>query len=153
MAKNGTKAMPSSAQRPSTPFSSARRQSRPKEFCTHTTGAISRASRTCSARTLDSPRCRTSPASRSSASAPKCSATESQSGPLRRRLTTSRQSRPSWRRFSSTWPRSSSGRAMVSHSPDGARPGPTLLTTVTAGPRQEASARLINSLAERSGEK
>ena len=46
----------------------------------------------------------------------------------RRKFTTSRWSRPSWRRFSSTWPRSWSGRAAVGHSPDGSRPGPTLVT-------------------------
>ena len=49
----------------------------PYRFCTQTTGAMARASASCAGVTPDRPRWRISPASRSSASAPKCSATES----------------------------------------------------------------------------
>ena len=49
----------------------------PYRFCTQTTGAIASAWSRCAARTLDRPRCRIRPASRSPASAPKCSAIES----------------------------------------------------------------------------
>ena len=44
-----------------------------------------------------------------------------------RRFTTSRWSRPSWRRFSSTWARSWSRLGPGSQSPDGSRPGPTFV--------------------------
>ena len=49
----------------------------PYRFCTQTTGAMAWASARCSGSTLERPRWRISPASRSSASAPKCSAIES----------------------------------------------------------------------------
>ena len=49
----------------------------PYGFCTQTTGAMAWASARCSGGTLERPRWRISPASRSSASAPKCSAIES----------------------------------------------------------------------------
>ena len=72
IAKNGTNAMPCSAQARSTV--SCSRRSRPYLFCTHTTGAIAVASASCATLTSETPRCRISPASRSSAGAPKCSA-------------------------------------------------------------------------------
>ena len=72
---------------------------------------------------------------------------------MTRRFTTSRWSRPSWRRFSSTWPRSWSGAGRGAATvPDGSRPGPTLVT-MTRSSGYGASAELISSLAERSGEK
>ena len=75
MAKNGTNATPCSAHS-STSASSSRRAVRPYWFCTHTTGAIASASVRWSAATLEMPRWRIRPASRSSASAPNRSASE-----------------------------------------------------------------------------
>ena len=51
---------------------SGRRSGRLYAFCTRTTGATACASARCSGPTPEMPRCRISPASRSSASAPKC---------------------------------------------------------------------------------
>ena len=123
----------------------------PYRFCTHTTGATARASASWAGVTPDKPRCRISPACCSSASAPNGSATEVMLGIIRR-FTTSSTSRPSCRRFSSTWPRSWSGRAAPAHRPDGSRAGPTLVT-MTSPSGYGLSAALISSLAERSGEK